>query len=292
MASSHPPTPNDYFRVSVRLFDNPKLADLADEFGTLEVYALWVYILATAKTAKHLGRITISPMRTARMLGITPPSKAQQMLDGLVEKRCLIAVDGEPDLYEIRNWERWQSMTNAERVRKYRMKRLSDTMHTESVTDDTESVTGNIQTRRDETIRDDTTKQFAPAPEREARVANIVAVFEHWRELEESTVGELPDGTRVDGIRKPKLTDGRRKHINARLEDGYTVADLCNAISAFLADPWHLGDNDRATRYTDITTILKNAPKVDAGLVKYRAAAAARNGNGKTSYTKPQVVLR
>ncbi len=99
---------------------------------------------------------------------------------------------------------------------------------------------------------------------------SVGEVFEYWAAAEAAT----------GGIQSPKLTDGRVKRIRARLAEGYTVEQLRTAIDGFLHDDWHLGKNDRHTRFTDIPTILKNGPKVDAGILK----AGSGNGRGKYDY--------
>lgn len=94
----------------------------------------------------------------------------------------------------------------------------------------------------------------------------VKAVFDHW----------LAGEQRTGGAERALLTDGRRTVIRARLDDGYTVDDLCKCIDGFHADPFHLGQNNRQSRYTDITTLLKNARKVDAGMQK----AKQQRGDG------------
>lgn len=263
--------PNEYVCVSVGLFDNPKLADLADEHGP-DVYAVWVYVLCRAKAAKHLGRVIVKPTRIARMVGISPPSRATDIVNGLVEKRCLTPLEG-ADHYQIRNWARWQSMTGSERVRRHRMKREAEAASTEHVSGLTQAVTDLTQQEESRVEeRRETNSAGAGAKQAEA----VRAVFEHWKQLEESTVGKAPDGSPLPGIRNPKLTAGRRERINARLAEGYTIEELQECIDAFLADGWHLGANDRGTRYTDLPTILKNASKVDAGRAKHAAQQQAK----------------
>ena len=105
----------------------------------------------------------------------------------------------------------------------------------------------------------------------------VQRVFDHW------SAGEK----RTGGNSRPILTPDRRKRIKARLDDGFTVEQLCECIDGFHGDPFHLGENDRDTRYTDIATILKDARKVDAGIAKCK-----RNAPGgpqrRSSLVRPQ----
>lgn len=55
----------------------------------------------------------------------------------------------------------------------------------------------------------------------------------------------------------------RRRVIEARLKDGYTAESLCEAIHGCSLSPFHMGDNDRKTRYDGLDLILRDAEKVD-----------------------------
>jgi uncharacterized protein YdaU (DUF1376 family) len=60
-----------------------------------------------------------------------------------------------------------------------------------------------------------------------------------------------------------KLDVKRSKAITARLRDGYTVGELCEAIDGCLLSPHHMGKNDTGTVYDDIELICRDGPKVD-----------------------------
>lgn len=83
---------------------------------------------------------------------------------------------------------------------------------------------------------------------------SVLAVFDHWR-----TVHSHP---------LAKLDDKRRKLIGRALE-GYSEADLCQAISGYKNSPHHMGQNERATVYDDIELLLRDAKHIDAGLKFY-----------------------
>lgn len=113
------------------------------------------------------------------------------------------------------------------------------------------------------------------------RTSAIQQVFDHWKQaggpLQPSTV---------------KLTEDRRRKIGARLAEGYTVQQLTTAVDGFLADPWHTGSNPGGKRYTDLTTLLKNAAKVDAGLaLAAQARKAAEQQQVHDEYTRPAFVV-
>jgi len=79
----------------------------------------------------------------------------------------------------------------------------------------------------------------------------VAEVFDHWRQ--------------TWGHERAHLDPKRRKVIRAALA-GYSVADLCRAISGYRNSPHHRGENDRATVYDDLGLFLRDAAHIDAGL--------------------------
>jgi len=60
-----------------------------------------------------------------------------------------------------------------------------------------------------------------------------------------------------------KLDAKREKAIKARLKDGYTVGEICEAIDGCLLSDYHMGKNESRTIYDDIELICRDGPKVD-----------------------------
>lgn len=75
---------------------------------------------------------------------------------------------------------------------------------------------------------------------------------------------------------KARLDAKRRELINKRLGDGYTVDDLCIAIRGCSESAFHMGKNDRNTKYNDIMLICRDAKHVD----QFLEIAQGENGNG------------
>lgn len=90
----------------------------------------------------------------------------------------------------------------------------------------------------------------------ERDVGAVERVFDHWR-----SVHEHP---------RAKLDDKRRRVIRRALES-YTADDLCESITGYRASPFHMGQNDRATVYDSIETLLSDAKHIDAGLAFARS---------------------
>lgn len=80
-------------------------------------------------------------------------------------------------------------------------------------------------------------------------MGEIEAIFAYWQEV----------------MSKPraKMDSHRRKAIVGRMNEGYSMSDLCDAINGCAASEFHMGGNDRQTRYNDITLILRDASHVD-----------------------------
>ncbi len=65
------------------------------------------------------------------------------------------------------------------------------------------------------------------------------------------------------GKPRAKLTKGRVRVIGARNRDGYTEAQLRQAIDACAASDFHMGDNERMQAYNDLTLIFRNGEKLE-----------------------------
>jgi hypothetical protein len=85
-----------------------------------------------------------------------------------------------------------------------------------------------------------------------------VVVFEHWRKVMGKNARTAFDAR-------------RRKAVEARLADGYTVEDLCRAIEGCARTPHNAGQNDRGERFDDLELICRDASHVD----RFRANAEA-----------------
>lgn len=78
---------------------------------------------------------------------------------------------------------------------------------------------------------------------------NIYVIFEFWKETFKS--------------QKTVLTEKRKKKIEARLEQGYSVEDIKKAIVNCSKSDYHMGKNERGTVYNDIELICREPEKLD-----------------------------
>jgi len=65
---------------------------------------------------------------------------------------------------------------------------------------------------------------------------------------------------------KRKKTDSKKKHINARLNDGFTVEQLKTVIDNVFDSDFMLGGNDRGKLYVEIDHFMRNTEKVEKWL--------------------------
>ncbi|MCI0699318.1 hypothetical protein L0337_45860, partial [candidate division KSB1 bacterium] len=96
------------------------------------------------------------------------------------------------------------------------------------------------------------------------QATNIQMVFAHWQ-----TVMDHP---------LAKLTKERRRKVQMRLKEGYTVEQLKQAIDGNKASPFHQGQNDHGTKYDDLELICRKGAQVEKFI---GIAEAVKNGNGK-----------
>ena len=74
-------------------------------------------------------------------------------------------------------------------------------------------------------------------------------VFQAWQEIMQHP--------------RAKLDKKLRTLIQDRVADGFTVADLCDAIKGCSNSPYHMGVNEGKTRYDSLELILRNAAHVN-----------------------------
>ena len=90
----------------------------------------------------------------------------------------------------------------------------------------------------------------------------VEQVFERWK----TTMAH----------KRARLDPKRAKAIRGMLAVGYTVEDLELAIFGCSVSPFHQGQNDRATKFDDITLICRDAEHVDKFIAQAEAVMAKR----------------
>jgi len=92
----------------------------------------------------------------------------------------------------------------------------------------------------------------------------LVEVFEYWK-----TVTEHPTAL---------FTPKRKQKVLLRLKDGYTVAQIKQAINGNKLSPFHQGDNDHATKYDDLELICRDGQHLENFIRNAVQAAERKQG--------------
>jgi hypothetical protein len=87
-------------------------------------------------------------------------------------------------------------------------------------------------------------------PPGKTTTAAVLAVWEHYR------------GYHPRAVKVLKRSSGPYQKILARLKEGSTVEDLCQAIDGNHCSPWHNGENPGNKPYHSLELILRSATKV------------------------------
>lgn len=85
------------------------------------------------------------------------------------------------------------------------------------------------------------------------RAAEVQQVFDVW-------LNEHVEPSHQD---QAKLNTKRRRAIEARLREGYTADRLIAAIRGVKRSPYHMGENESGTKYTDLVTVLRDGAQVE-----------------------------
>lgn len=89
-------------------------------------------------------------------------------------------------------------------------------------------------------------------------------VFAHWQAVMESP--------------QSKFTPERKTKIEARLKDGYTVEQIMQAIDGCRGSAFHMGENDRSTKYNDLTLICRDGVHLENFIGKIPVVVSQRKG--------------
>lgn len=87
------------------------------------------------------------------------------------------------------------------------------------------------------------------APKNSVAVNPVLIIFQHWQ-----TTLQHPTA---------KLDDKRKKIIRNALKAGYSVAQLCEAITGCSHTPHNMGQNEQGQRYDGLHVILRDADQID-----------------------------
>lgn len=107
----------------------------------------------------------------------------------------------------------------------------------------------------------------APARRRSMADTDVFKVFDFWK----ITLGHL----------QAVLDSKRQRLIRQALQSGYSVAQLCDAISGCAKTPHNLGDNDRGQRYDGLHIILRDSDQIERFMRNHHNPPRAPNSSEK-----------
>ena len=118
------------------------------------------------------------------------------------------------------------------------------------VTDESEKCTGLLKGKRKGNGKEMEVEMEQEIYSTRAVIANdVMVVFNHWK-----TTLQHPQA----------LLDKKREQVIQRaLDSGYSVVQLCEAITGCSKTPHNMGDNDRNQRYDGIHLILRDADQIE-----------------------------
>lgn len=252
-------------RLEDTFHDHVKLDRLAERLGIRRAEAkglmasLWSWALKHAPNG-CLGKFSVREIEKKGMDWEGEPGAAYAaVIDsniGLID-----VFDGVPWIHEVRNG----SLREAERKRNERSGPPSEAT-SESVLDASGTNPGRVQEtsaleqnrieeNREEKRREETTLSVSPSDpdgvSGDAVALQIRQVFGRYQEYHPRA------------HKRPHSKMKEWSLVRARLNDGYSVQELCRAIDGCHKSPFHQGENERNQKYDSLELIMRDASKVN-----------------------------
>jgi hypothetical protein len=247
-----------WFRVESGFRDHPKLKRLARSLNVSHneakgmVASLWCWCLDHAVDG-NLSSFEAWDLADAAGWEDEP----SVFLDALIAVKLL---DETPDGLEVHEWmDRAGSFREALRKQKQRAKSKASKLSrdcpgtvvsTRDGLSDKEDREDRQTGQRGQTDHYLSTSQTPAKPTARDRKALILKVYDHYRTYHPRSHP------------KPNGKSKESKRIRDRLEEGYSVADLCKAIDGCHRTPHNTGSNDRNQTYLGLELIMRTSDQV------------------------------
>lgn len=308
------PEGSSYLRIEDTVLDDGAVCDVLADAGTVGI-AAWFALMVAAKKARAFGMVEVHAHRFGGSFGATAVD-AMAAIDSM-ERAGLVWVKRDTQhrfraVVRIRNWQKWQSLTDAERKRLDRRSERSSSADSGQRPQKTDGVQIDRTTgahkdeHEDEQITaivpegtrpepsgppsmpgldfDPVDDPILPAPPKAKRqptpipMEQVREVFEHWR----VTFGKT---------RANKLDPQRTLRIRWALKT-YGMDETRRCIDGYRRDPWR----DRP-KNCDLELLFRNAKNFERGLeladgtkgahggktISDRASRFARRGQAATA---------
>lgn len=222
------------------------------------VRLVWIGILAVKDkdglvvgTTKGLARVfgvTTEECEEALSVLSSPDPDSQSQAE---EGRRIIReeIDGRM-VWRVVNHEFYRNLESREEQKertRIRVARHREKRRNAAVTDVTPSEQSKAEQSRAEDLELSSTS--SPQAGKPAAPRAVLDVFEFWRT--------------DTGRQRTKLDSKRKARIAARLREGFTVGDLCEAIRNRRNDRWLMGLDDSPRVYDGLETLLRDAAQVE-----------------------------
>lgn len=263
-----------FVAVDEDLEDHPKTVSLCEQ---LSDDLAWAYLIRlwrwTMKYAKDGDLSRYRPSQIERAVRWQGESGA--LVQALVASGF---IDAEP--MRIHDWEkhngRWVAKAERDKERLAQRRLQKETPHRTDVAAtsqrqesddrgsdlvrkgevlDPGSVSGSDPDIRSGSGGTDEPIQVRPPPDDPVRT-----VFAHYRSYHPKS------------FPRPRSDSQEWRKIKARLGDGHSVSDLCDAIDGYHKTPFYCGENDRNAKYLDLEMIVRDGTHVARGIELARAS--------------------
>lgn len=227
-----------WFRVEQDLPDNPKIA----QAGTT---AAWLYVCGIAYCSRNLTDGFIPAVVAHRLTIFDNP---EETCEQSAHKLCLTGLwEQVIGGYSVANYLKWQP-SKAEIEAKREAARERMTVFRRSSREQTENFARSSPEVRELDVDVDVEEPKSKA--KTAVSAEVQEVYDHWR----AALGKSDP-------RYDNMSERRAKTIQSRLSEGFSVAELVQALDAVAADDWA----DRS-KHSDLDVIFRRRESVEKWL--------------------------
>ncbi|KAB8312958.1 phage replication protein [Erwinia endophytica] len=245
-------TDNGYTRIANELLEAIASADLTAR----QLKIMLAYIRKTYGFNKKTDRIADEQIALLTGISRQNVNKAKKEL---ISMNCLLMDGNQIGVNkEVSAWQFSKCLQVSNLVSKPETRNVSK-LETNEVSKSETHKRHTLKTKKDTNapivptgdVKEKITPQVpieSPPPEQPV-VDPVRQVFTHWQAEHNHQAS--------------KLDDKRRRRIKARLAQGFTVDELCKAITGAKFDIWLMGKNPSNKRYDGIETLLRDAAQVE-----------------------------
>lgn len=280
----------DWFRWHHGSVNDPKFGLVAKKAGAGrgDVIAVWALVLEQASANAERGAFgDIDHEATDFLLGAEEGTTARIL--AAMEARGL-TTNGRVTRWDERQPKRERVDTTAADRKRAQRERARDSERDNNTDGDKADVTPSHATShqvtpreeksREEKIKPKVNTNVACAPVGSADVSRSIPIAERRKEprASQDVQDVFSHWQRVMNHPQARLDEKRAKAIGRRLADGYTVADLRQAVDGCRLTPHNMGQNEQRTVYDDIELICRDGPHVDRFIKAANATGIADPG--------------